>query len=186
MRQDFELNGETISFDFCLDANVEFFSVRHSWHYVDDIKAGMAKIEAAQNVRFHDYNGEFVINGVAYRYLCVEFRDIGDGFGSPYITAKRVDSWQDTLTDAARRQIEDNLVPKLRDFALANRENARAELLADYKQSALEKMQEAKAGFELAEKAIKAQELEEALKEEAEKQGADKKWLDDHFEVIVL
>jgi hypothetical protein len=28
--------------------------------------------------------------------------------------------------------------------------------------------------------------LEAALKAEAEKQGADKKWLDDHLEVIVL
>ena len=186
MKQDFEFNGETISFDFRLDANVEFFSVRNSWHYVDDIKKGMAKIEAAQNVRFDDYNQEFVINGVAYQHLRVEFRDIGDGFGSPYITARRVDSWQNTLSDAARRQIADNLAPKLREFALANREKARAELLADYKQSALEKMEEAKAGFELAQKAIKAQELEEALKNEAKKQGANKKWLDDHMEVIVL
>ena len=111
MKHDFELNGQSITLDFSLDANVEFFSVRNSWHYADDIKKGIAKINTAQNVRFNDYNEEFVINGVAYRYLCIEFRDIGDGLGSPYITARRVDSWQDTLTDAARREISDNLAP---------------------------------------------------------------------------
>lgn len=154
MKHDFELNGQSITLDFSLDANVEFFSVRNSWHYADDIKKGIAKINTAQNVRFNDYNEEFVINGVAYRYLCVEFRDIGDGLGSPYITARRVDSWQDTLTDAARREISDNLAPKLREFALANREKARAELLDYFKKSAIENIETAREGFDLAQKVI--------------------------------
>ena len=154
MRHDFEFNGQTITLDFSLDANVEFFSVRNSWHYADDIKKGIAKINTAQNVRFNDYNEEFTINGVAYRYLCVEFRDIGDGLGSPYITARRVDSWQDTLTDAARREISDNLAPKLVEFALANREEARAELLDCFKKSAMEKIETERENLELAQKVV--------------------------------
>lgn len=154
MRHDFKFNGQVINLDFDLDANVEFFTVRNSWHYVDDIKKGIAKINTAQNVRFNDYNEEFVINGVAYRYLCVEFRDIGDGLGSPYITARRVDSWQDTLTDAARRQISDNLAPKLLEFALANREKARAELLDYFKKSAMENIETARESLDLAQKVI--------------------------------
>lgn len=154
MKHDFEFNGQLITLDFSLDANVEFFSVRNSWHYADDIKKGIAKINTAQNVRFNDYNEEFVINGVAYRYLCVEFRDIGDGLGSPYITARRVDSWQDTLTDAARREISDNLAPKLLEFALANREKARAELLDYFKKSAMENIETARESFDLAQKVI--------------------------------
>ena len=136
MRQEFNFNGEMIAFNFCLDANAEFFSVRNSWHYSDDIQKSMAKIKTAQNVRFDDYHEEFTINGVAYRHLCVEFRDVGGEFGSPYITARRVDSWQDTLSDAARRKIVNELVPALREFALANREAARAELMEQFKQSA--------------------------------------------------
>lgn len=155
MKQDFQFNSETINFDFFLDASVEFFSVRNSWHFVDDIKKGMEKIEAAQNVGFNDHNGEVTINGVAYRYLCVEFRDLGNGkLGSPYITARRVDSWQDMLTDAARKQIAEHLAPKLREFALANREKARAELLAKFKQSAMENIEKARAEFDLAQKVI--------------------------------
>lgn len=154
MKHDFEFNGQSITLDFSLDANVEFFSVRNSWHYADDIKKGIAKINTAQNVRFNDYNEEFVINGVAYRYLCIEFRDIGDGLGSPYITARRVDSWQDTLTDAARREISDNLAPKLLEFALANREKARAELLDFFKKSAMENIETARESLDLAQKVI--------------------------------
>ena len=153
MKHDFEFNGQFITLDFSLDANVDFFNVRNSWRYADDIKKGIAKINTAQNVRFNDYN-EFVINGVAYRCLCVEFRDVGDGLGSPYITARRVDSWQYTLTDAARREISDNLVPKLLEFALANREKARAELLEFFKKSATENIEKARESLDLAQKVI--------------------------------
>ena len=154
MKHDFDLNGQTIILDFSLDANVEFFSVRNSWHYADDIKKGIAKINTAQNVRFNDYNEEFLINGVAYRYLCIEFRELGDGLGSPYITARRADSWQDTLTNAARREISDNLAPKLLEFALANREKARAELLDCFKKSAMENIETARESLDLAQKVI--------------------------------
>ena len=156
MKQEFNFNGETIAFDFCLDANADFFSVRNSWHYSDDIQKSMNKIKTAQNVRFDDYHQEFVINGVVYRHLCVEFRDIGGGFGSPYITARRVDSWQDTLSDAARRKVVDELVPALREFATANREAARAELMDKFKQSAAEKIAETR------EELLKAQSVIEA------------------------
>ena len=156
MKQEFNFNGGTINFDFRLDADVSFFSPRNSWHYAEDIKKGIDKILASQNVRFDDYNEEFVINGVAYRHLCVEFRDIGGEFGSPYITARRVDSWQDTLSDAARRKIVDELVPALREFAIANRLRARAELIKEFKQSAAEKIAETRKQLSEAQAVIEA------------------------------
>ena len=160
MKQDFDFNGQSITFDFCLDANVEFFTVRNSCNYANDIKTGIEKIKVAQNVRFDDYNEEFIINGVAYRYLRIEFRDIGGKLGSPYITARRADSVQDILSDAARRQISEKLAPKLLEFALSNREKARAELLEYFKKRAMENIETARQNFDLAQRVIE----EELLK----------------------
>ena len=153
MKQDFNFNGQTINAEFTIDANFDTLDLKS--HFMAEAAAdAIKKIKQENSVRFAFYGDEFTINGVTYHNLCIEFRWLDDSFGSPYITARRLDRFGEGFSDAARKQIVNELVPQLLEFAKANREAARDELVQWYKNHAAQTIARAMEQFEAVNSAL--------------------------------
>lgn len=155
MKQDFNFNGQTINAEFSIDANFDTLDLKS--HFMAEAASNaVKKIKQENHVRFAFYGDEFTINGVTYHNLCIEFRWLDDSFGSPYITARRLDRFGEGFSDAARKQIVNELVSQLLEFAEANREAARAELVEWYKNHAAKTIERAQKQFEAVQSVIEA------------------------------
>lgn len=155
MKQDFTFNDQTINAEFYIDANFDLIDIK-SHSMAQGAAKAIEKIQAENHVRFAFYGDEFTINGVTYHNLSIEFRWLGDGYGSPRIMARRLDRFGEGFSDAARKQIVNELVPQLLEFAEANREAARAERVEWYKNHAAETIAKAQEQFEAVQSVIEA------------------------------
>ena len=155
VKQDFNFNGKTINAEFTIDANFDALDIKS--HFMAEAASNaIKKIKQENGVRFAFYGDEFTINSVTYHNLCIEFRWLDNSFGSPRIMARRCDRFGEGFSDAARKQIVKELVPQLLDFAKANREAARDELVQWYKNHATQTIAKAMEQFEAVNSALKA------------------------------
>ncbi len=102
-----------------------------------------------------------IINGVEYTDIDIELRfyersDISDvPYWSPLFKGRR-DSWQSSLTDAARNKIRKDFTDTLNTFCFDNEPKLRQMLRAHYIEHELEKISELQSGFNQATQLLEA------------------------------
>ena len=102
-----------------------------------------------------------VINGVEYTDIDIEMRffEKSDRFDAPYwspLFKGRRDSWQSSLTDAARNKIRNDFTDMLEAFCFDNEPKLRQNLKEHYIRHELEKIDELQSGFSQAAQLLEA------------------------------